>query len=367
MNDTKSNRKYYCNIIFCKSRLLKKYRFGDLFQIRPLPEKFQINYHKADHFPLIIEYYVNLSDVKPTNRKELEDVEKFFSEATLQNNWLHSLVRLLSVFTNHFFFVYDTEQSWYFPLNSNLANEIIDKMESSWGFKYYHIDGIQEQLQITQLTDTTEDDILKIKHIDYFMKPHIDDTHAEITISEFTDLMFESFTTLTIQEKKYFEASVTLIYNGQQIKNKMRSLAYLSFISSIETMTSYEFREKQADIELECKSCKRIKTSPFHCQECGNPTWGITQQFKEYLKKYLSDAPEANSIINKIYGVRSKIVHSGQLLLGDSFIDWDKDQKQNEEANGLISVMQYSKLSIIKWLILNGKEKAAANTVFMKK
>jgi hypothetical protein len=360
------NRKYYSNLIFCNSPVKQKYKFGDLFQIYPLPEEYQIKYDRQTHFPFIIEYYINLNEVKPTNNKLFEGIEKLMAETTVQNNWLNLLIKLLSVFTNHHFFTYDIEQGWFFPMNTDLPKEEVDKLTSSWGFRYYHIDGIKKILQIDRFSEINCDEIKVVEHIEYFQRPELDDTKLEVKISKFTNAIFQSFTMLNQEERKYFDASVTLIYNGQQIRHKMRSLAYLSFISSIETMTSYEFKDKQESIEFKCHSCKLISKSPFECKECGNPIWGISQQFKAYLMKYLTSDPKANSIINKIYGIRSKIAHSGQLLLGDSFIEWDKDEQHNKELEALISVMQYSKMSLVNWLITNGKTKAAANIGFAK-
>lgn len=352
------NKKYYSNLIFCNSPVKKKYRFLDLFQIYPLPDKFQIQCDNQTHFPLIIEYNINLDNIKPIKNKLFTGAEKIMAEITVQNNWLNLLIKILSAFTNHYFFIYDTEQGWYFPINSSLPEGEINKLSSNWGFKYYHIDGIKEILQIDTFSDISCDEIEQVTHNEYFQRPYIDDNKSEIKISKFTNLMFQSFLMLTQEERKYFDASITLIYNGQQIRNKMRSLAYLSFISSIETMTSYEFKDKQEGIEFKCKSCKLISKSPFECKECGNPIWGISQQFKAYLNKYLTNDPKANSIISTIYGVRSKIAHSGQLLLGDSFIEWDKEKQHNKEFESLISVMQYSKMSLVNWLLINGKTKS---------
>ena len=57
-------KKYYCNLIFCSSLVNKKYRFGDLFQISPLPDEFNLNYDQQTHFPLLIEYSIDLDKLK---------------------------------------------------------------------------------------------------------------------------------------------------------------------------------------------------------------------------------------------------------------------------------------------------------------
>ncbi len=345
------NRKYHCNLIFCKSPLKKKYRFKDIFQIIPLPKEFDLTTDNSAHYPILLEYWIDLDKVKPLNLKELEYLKDFVPEPTLQNNWLNKIVRLLTVFTNHNFFIYDNEEGWFKTLNLQIPNEEKNNISSSWGMNFYYNEEMQKRLVINKLTNIDLEDIGEEIHNEYFQKPNIDDINKEITISKYTNAMFEAFFLLNEMERKYFDSAVTLIYNGQQIKDKMRSLAFLSFISSIETMTSLEFKDKQKEIHLKCESCKTIENSPFLCAKCDGPIWGVSQQFKSYLNKYLTSDPNANSIINNLYDIRSKIVHKGQLLLGDSFIDWDKNKKQSEEYKTLISLMQYSKISLIKWLL----------------
>ena len=350
-------RKYYSNIIFTTSPITGHYRYSDLFQIYPIPFEDKLQFDKATHFPVIIEYWIDENEKKKVSNPMFDGIEEFISTSTLQNNWLYLLTRLLTVFTNHRFFLYDTERAWFFPLNT----QITDATPSNWGFKCYHYEGLIKKINISSFSKIELPEITRVKHLTYFQYPNIDDHTVDVTLSEHTDLLFKAYQMLTIEERKYFDAAITLICNGQDLKYKMKSIAYLSFISSIETMSALQFKEKQDDIKFQCDSCKLIKSSPYTCPECNNPIWGISQQFKQYLSMYLSTDPKLNSVLNKIYGIRSKIVHSGQLLLGDAFIDWDKQDQQNKEFDTLLSLMQYSKLSICNWLILNAKDKAAAN------
>lgn len=352
-------RKYHRNLIFCNSPLKKKYRCKDIFQISPIPKEMELDYENPTHFPILLEYWIDLSEVKDITLEALEDICDLISESTLQNNWLNKIVRLLTAFTNHYFFIYGTEQAWFMPLDLKISKEDYNKISSSWGMKFYHKYGIKNYLLIDKLTDVNLENIEEKAHNEYFQRPDIDNRKAEITISKYTNAMFEAFFLLNEMERKYFDSAVTLIYNGLQIKDKMRSLAFLSFISSIETMTSLEFKDKQEEIKLKCNSCNTIENSPYSCVKCGSPIWGISQQFKLYLKEYLTSDPKANSVINKLYGIRSKIVHSGQLLLGDSFMDWEKNKQQNEEYESLISIIQYSKISLVNWLLRTGIKKSS--------
>lgn len=349
------NKKYCCNLIFSDKPLKKLYRFKNEFQIYPLPIEYCLDYNDSTHFPILLEYVIDLSEKLPINYEGLEEIEDILSESTLQNNKLNLIIRVLSCVTNHFFFIYDIEQGWFMPIDKSISREEYNSIESKWGFNFYHKVGLFKRLQINQFTNVNIENITKIKHSEYFQFPNFEPNDGEITISKYTDAFFESFFNLQKEEKKYVYSSITLIYNGKSIKDKMRSLAFISFMSSIETMTSFHFKKNKEEIHLECDSCKKIKSSPYECPKCKSPIWGITQQIKLYLKEFLTTDEKANSIINKLYGIRSKITHSGELLLGDVYTSWSEGIKKEEENLYLISVMQYSKLSLVNWLLKKEK------------
>jgi hypothetical protein len=129
------NRKYYSNVIFATSPLTGYYRFKDLFQIYTLPDKERLKFDKETHFPIIIEYWIDEGEKQKATNPFFDGIEDYVSIATLQNNWLNLLTRLLSVFTNHHFFLYDLDKAWYVPLDKEITNST----SSNFGFKYYHI------------------------------------------------------------------------------------------------------------------------------------------------------------------------------------------------------------------------------------
>src|SRR5690606_31993597 len=111
-------------------------------------------------------------------------------------------------------------------------------------------------------------------HNKYYTHPDIDNQHEnELTIGEYTELFFNSLKNLDDLQKQYFDSAVTLINNGMKIRNHMKSLAFLAFISSIETMTHLESKINKEVIEFECNSCEKIKSSSYNCKKCGSPIW----------------------------------------------------------------------------------------------
>jgi len=349
-------RTYYCNVIYCTSPLTGFYRYKDIFQVYPIPKQFDLSNEKVNHFPILLEYWTVDSEKQKITDETFEGLEDFMSSSTAQNNKLHLLIRLLSVFTNYRFFSYKAELSWFVSTEDDVVKNIRE-YSSDWGLNLYTTKNLSERLRITKFSDTEVDEVKYESFGQYFTRPHFDERHTAITFNNWTDSLFDAYYQLSLDSRNAFDASATLIYNAQELRLRMKSLSFVSFISSIETLSAFVFKDRVKEIAFECKSCKTIKASPYKCGTCGNPIWGISQQFKEFLRMFLSSDKKYNPIYNKIYGIRSAIVHSGNLLLGDSFIDWGTEEKQTDEWRTLITLMQYSKMSVNKWLLkdfLNG-------------
>lgn len=357
-------KKYYCNLIFSSSPLTKSYKYKDEFQIIPLSSEFQLKYDKPTHFPLLIEYHIDLNDKRGIKNELFNNIKDWISEAELQNKILKTYIRLLSTFTNYYFFTYRINQGWFFPINREMPKDEYNEVESVWGINHYLKKGLKKRLDIIEFTELKTKPVNKVIHNEYYQSLFLKEAKKEISISHFTDNMFDSYSKLNKKEKEKFDSAITLIYNGQAIMENMKSLAFISFISSIETMSNFEYKDLVKEIEFECNSCKTIKESPYKCPECGKPIWGISQQFKLYLKDYLSKDPKSNAIINKLYSMRSKIVHSGYMMIDDIYYNFDDNPIKTKEFESLYSIKQYSKMSIVNWLLKNRIKKAIANTSY---
>jgi len=342
------NKEFRRAICFCNKPILKSYKC-DWFQIIPIPDYIDAGV-KPNHYPFILEYNFNKNDIVQISHEDFVDGNsEFFSELNHENNVMRYILRLLSIVTNHHFFVYDsTDQGWFINLNESDSK----KIKCQYGIKLYHDEKFKGKMYISKFTESEFEEIQKVKHNRYYTHPDIDNQKEnEVTIGEYTSRFFESLGKLDKTKKEYFDSAVVLINNGMKIRNHMKSMAFLAFISSIETMAYLESKSNDIELEFECKSCKRIKSSPFTCKTCEKPIWGISQQIKIYLKKYLSQNEGFNSIINKLYGRRSKIAHTGNLMMGDIFFDWNNPEKRNDHYMELIASMQYSKMSLVNYIL----------------
>lgn len=353
-----SKVEYKRTICFCNIRIKKKFKC-DWFQFYPL-EDFINSDINTNHFPFVLEYKITTDDITQISHEatleegdeEIEQIDReFWSKMNHEFNVMTYILRLLSVVTNHHFFTYNVnDQGWFINLDGKRNEDIYCK----YGAKIYNDKNLKNLGFISKFTDVDFKDIDLIQHSIYYQIPDLDeDRNNELKMSIHSHLFFELLDNLSEIQKQYFDSAVVLINNGVKIRNEMKSLSFLAFISSIETMTSLVTKLNKEEVEVECHSCKSIKNSKYSCQSCGKPIWGVGQQIKLYLEKYLSADEKLKASINKLYNYRSKIAHAGSLLTGDINFEWNDPKKRKQHFHTLIAAMQYSKMSLVNYVLMN--------------
>lgn len=345
---SKEEIKYKRAICFCNKKINKEWKCK-WFQIIPI-DNYIDKESRTNHFPFILEYNYNKDEVVQISHEDfLEEGSEFFSEISHEYNVMIYILKLLSVVTNHHFFVYNlSDQGWFINMNSKKEEDL----KCQYGMNLYMDKQFANKMFILKFTENGFEEIDLVEHSIYYTHPDIDNEYKnELTLNKNTEQFFNRLKNLSELQKQHFDSAVTLINNGIKIRKEMKSLAFLAFISSIETMAHLESKINKKEIEFECNSCKSIKSSKYKCKSCGNPIWGISQQIKNHLKKYLTKNEGFNKVINKLYGVRSKIAHTGNLLTGDIFFDWNNPEEREKHDMQLIEAMQYSKMSLVNYVL----------------
>ena len=111
------------------------------------------------------------------------------------------------------------------------------------------------------------------------------------------------------------------------------SLSFLAAVASLETMADIADNGNNQVIE-ECGSCHSIKYSPYTCPKCGKYIWGVTTKVKEFLKTHVSQKEEDVANYNKIYNLRSKITHVGDIFIKDSIFKSTETREHQEFEMG---------------------------------
>jgi hypothetical protein len=228
----------------------------------------------------------------------------------------------------------------------------IDKSSSQGVLCAYSYPGMYDDLRIEKFSEQRHPLAKLVGHTLYYMNDPIDDRKKEMIFPRTIFISVDKYFRLEQKGRSIINSVLHLICNGVDIQTKMKSLSFLSFVSAIETMVNYEYRDRKDGVVFECHDCQTLKESPIHCKKCGRPIWGVKAKFKEYLQTYVSKSDGSVKKFNKIYNLRSQIVHNGMLLLGDEQLNWSKNDKANEQFITHLETMQLARLSLVNWLLM---------------
>ena len=349
-------KKFYRTIIYTKTPLKSQFRYKDKFQILPIDTENAPSSPYNKHFPIFLEYYIEFD--KNENPKNID----FFEDLTAQQVVEFEIINLLSVLSNHRFFKYNYNNHQWAVVTPNAGfeslkekeKELFDNQYSSWTIGVYRYPGLAKDLIIENFSEKKfKDTPLISPYYKYFTENPIESEQKEITFPETINSSLENYYKLSKKTYKKVKSAISLICDGIDISDYKRSLAFLSFTSAIEALVSLEHSDKE--IKFECPHCKRIEESPYNCPKCGKPIWGIKAKFKEFLKKFVAGSDESAEKYNKIYNIRSKITHQGQLFISDYEFSLDNLEKKENDYIMKLETLQLARLSLTNWLRYEGK------------
>lgn len=189
--------------------------------------------------------------------------------------------------------------------------------------------------------------------IKWYQDKSLDDRNVEyVVFPEQMELLYDRYYKLIGKEKQIFQNAISLFYKAISIKPDHPSLSFLCLVTLIESMTQIEFKDKNDQIE-ECPHCHTIKKSPWNCEKCESPLWGIGKKYKLFISKYcFGNKPTDvdNSFLNKVYSTRSKMVHNGEVMQLDDF--WDAESINWEESFLHKDLLTFTRIALLNWLLM---------------
>lgn len=330
------SKRFYRSIVMSKTPLQGFFRCGDEFQIFPCDLEHIPKSKYTEDFPLFLEFWI----IEGDNQKLPEDLtglESILSPITKMSNKGRKICRLLTAITNHkFTFLGDSYPHWGVKLPEVIPNDYNPTSEIFHEFFIYP--QLANDCKITEFSEQRHQDIDRIGS-GYFSNDPIDSKNKVISFHKSIDFILPKYFGLNDEERAKVNTVAHLISNGIELKPKMKSLAFLSFISAIETLMNYEYKDE------EIKACKM----------CGQQQFLVNKKFQMFLKTYLSREERHLKMYKAMYSLRSKIIHRGSLLFGDEEIDWSKSQKADSEFQTSIHAMQFSRLALVHWLLKGPK------------
>lgn len=336
------------NIILTKTPLTTKYRFGDVFQIYPMNYQGAPSNANAKHFPCVIEFSYNPDNAKAINFFDEKDLDKSAGEMVVRANRLTEIVSLLSSVTNYRFFSYrKIHTAWTMPITKEIN---VNNLSSTWSIEYYYYPKMKDDLFIhDKFSDIEVPDTTLVPHRKYYYYDPIENPEKTIDLPVTIDEILSNYYSLSEKEKTIADSCIYQIINGLDLFDTTKSLSFFSFVSAIETLVNYEFRNEK--LQFKCKACQSLEESARRCPECGAPVWGVAAKYREFLYKYVGEGDEARKLYNKIYGIRSKIAHTEYLFNGEFFLDMDFNDKTRDINMTHLLAMQLARRSLIGWLL----------------
>ncbi len=278
--------------IFTTKPVIGQYRFKDKFQIYPSRRKPKQN--GRFFYPLIIEISF------------LQQGEHYFRYGIpFGNDQLTKQIieaqHLLSVVTQFFFFNHIKAKK---PIKMfmNKSCELIEKGK-----------------------------------VNRYQDKALDDRNvANVVVPEFMDSILENYYSLPKDILLTFRKACYLFYCGVELRSTNPSLSFASFVSAIETLIAFK------------------ATKPERCKDCGQPKYRLSASFREFILTFGYNGKESaitKKFINKLYSYRSKILHTGQLLLGDMF--WHSVEEKNMDKEWEESFLHKDLLGVTRVCLIN--------------
>ena len=326
------------NIIMTKTPLRTAYQYRDVFILQPIVRDDIPKCPYARHYPAFLDFYID-TDVTKT---EIELM-------VLSLDRVKEICTLLTALSNFEFFTYSTTDcAWGVIAPSSSFDEMTSEEKDLWNRQalnsvwmpvpMYTYEGFQYDRLISSVAlESPNKRMVCDKNPRYFNDEPDEYGKSGIILSEDLTCALDTYYALDWNSRKSVFAAMTLITNGINLGEQYQSLGFISYISAIETLVSLE--------------CKKVKVE--HCKECGQPRYKVSKKFLDLLAKYVSSTEKSQSKFKKMYNLRSKIAHTGELFISDVEFNLLKRDEMDGEWFRYLEVQQLARLCVFRWLLMN--------------
>ncbi|MDM8554996.1 hypothetical protein QUF75_09735 [Desulfococcaceae bacterium HSG7] len=244
----------------------------------------------------------------------------------------------------------------YYRVSSNngdlLSKKIIESLYLLSLFSQFHFFDFHKRPKPIKKFSKNNFKPIKRGKIDWYQDKTFDDDNLEaIIFPEYIELLLDTYSNIQGEVRLHFRKALYLFNTAINLKPIYPSISFICMVSAVETLCQIEFKSDNDLIE-ECGNCHSVKSSPWTCGTCSAPLWGIGKKYKLFFSKYcFGNKPTKldNRFINKVYSIRSKIVHTGKVLTVDDFwsdewINWDQSFLQKD-------LLKATRISLNNWLL----------------
>lgn len=306
------------------------YRHNDSFQILPPPPHALRPPARLGYYPVILELAVPL--VEQGQQTELgHEIDAQFVNIQIAQERLKHLLLLLTGITNHRFFVPSSKQGWFISLG--VFGSEVHSFVPQWGQEAYFLD--EHEYKIDGFSPLPVEQISQSDSSTYFNR-YGRPTDQVLEFPDQISRLLNSADSLLPDAQRALLSACSLLDQGLALWHAHPSLSFASCVSALEALIAFDHREQATET----------------CSTCGQDRYRVMKKFQEFFARYGSPSPEFRKCATKVYRYRSKILHRGELFLGEviqpkfgSFDGYDDRQLHR-------NLIRTVRICIVNWVAL---------------
>ena len=325
------------NIIMTKTPLRTAYQYRDVFILQPIVREDIPKCPYARHYPVFLDFYIDAVEGK----SEIE-------LTALSLDRVKEICTILTALSNFEFFTYSTTDcAWGLVAPPCSFDEMTLEEAVLWNKQagnsvwmipsYTYVEFEHDRLISSIILESPNKRMICDNNPRYFNDEPEEYGKSGIVLPENITTALDTYYGLDPVSRKSVLAAMTLISNGINLGVQYQSIGFISYISAIETLVNLEY--------------KNVKVQ--HCKECGQPQYKVKKKFLDLLAKYVSSTKNSQSKFKKMYDLRSKIAHTGELFISDVEFTLLKRDEMDGEWFKYLEVQQLARLCVFRWLLIN--------------
>jgi hypothetical protein len=299
------------------------FKYKDILQIFSLPDEApKPEYAIGDH-PLIVEYIFDSINQTANTQLDIDDFDSRLINSKYSSSKQDEIICLLSVISKY-------QLTKDYPARKWVVDDTKTKSTLIWGGTGYFWEGLSKYKN--SLTDISINKMPLIHGNEYYKDEAF--LGEDFTLCESTAHLLNKYFALDEKKKEAFLSACVLFTQSSLTWKISHSLAYVGFVSSIESLIEYDYR----NVKIETCSC-------------GQKKFNVSQKFREFMQRYGEESIEYEKYVNKLYKRRSAIGHKGKLLSNDivgKVIGLHDDIQDSIELKNLQKIVR---ISLINWLL----------------
>jgi hypothetical protein len=277
----------------------------------PLDDAPRAPHEAADH-PFILEFQVKYSDYWPlTNHRRMQEHRRL---TLVLNVLLEGRTSFPPRRTEHF---------W-----ANVPREDGDQIEWVQNFFFAGLDNVVEQL-----SNPTGELLEELEPPDYYMQIGLAGRGMRVPTD--LDELICRYQQLSPPNRVKFDRATFWVDMASRQWSMSMSASFASLVSAVESLT-----ERGAIHHVYCEKCRCVRQHEVP---------GPTENFRSFFETY-AGGPIAASRRNKIYSLRSGILHGSQLMQFDQDIAFGWDPPNWNEGELHTDLWSLTRIALRNWL-----------------